>query len=186
MAYGRLRLETTLPLYFCSLFWLLMPIVAFAKKESYIHRASVACASTFCFACGILGMVFNVYLNHYPFISFVPLRSMAYHFMMVLVPYVMWTSGYYRPERKDRYLFFVPVLAITFPASIVDKLFGWDYCYFNGGRGTPFECISRGMPHLAFIAFLYILILLLTNIIFYVPAMHKQIKEQQEDILVKI
>ena len=45
--FGRLDFATTLPIYICSLFWILFPIVAFSKNK-FIKRSTTACLCTIC------------------------------------------------------------------------------------------------------------------------------------------
>lgn len=86
--FGVLNPATTLPLYLCSLFWLLLPPAMFARHDTFRQMACAA-VCTLGLMCGVFGLVFNVYLNQYPFLSFVPVRSLLYHIMMILVPTAM-------------------------------------------------------------------------------------------------
>ena len=185
--FGAFRWETTLPLYFCSLFWLLMPIAAFSKKQGFMWRSALSCICTLCLVAGVFGTVFNVHLNAYPFWSFVPLRSLLYHFFMIAVPAVLWTSRYYQPQPRDLILFFVPVAVLFLPCAVLDGLFGWDYCYLNGGIGTPLELISRGLPRPVFALILYVFLYLVVGAIFYIPTVHKMMwgKRESRKLLVE-
>lgn len=156
--FGQMRLGTSLPLYLCSLFWILLPFVAFAKKESKIYKIAISWICTVSFVGGFMGMFFCVYLNKYPFFHFVPIRSLTYHFFMLLVPYVLRISGYYKSEIKDAMYFYIPNLILLLPSFILDKIFGWDYGYLNGGAGTPFAFFSSIMPLPVFIIVLYSLL----------------------------
>lgn len=158
--------STTLPLYICSLFWILMPFAAFARRDK-VRQTACACICTVCLMGGILGLVFCVYLNRYPFFSFVPLRSLAYHVIMVLSAAVMWTTGYYRPQPQDRYRCFIPVDILLMPCLVLNKLYGWDYFYTAGGVGTPLARMSAAMPKGVFLLVLYGGLLLIIQVIFY-------------------
>lgn len=70
----------------------------FARRE-WIRQTASATVCTVGMLGGVFGLVFNIYVGQYPFFSFVPLRSLLYHAMMILVTAAMWASGYYRPGR---------------------------------------------------------------------------------------
>lgn len=163
---GQIDFSTALPLYLCSLFYLLLPAAVFARRDS-IRQIARATICTMGMIGGVLGLVFNVYLNSYPFFSFVPLRSILYHIMMILVSSAMWASGYYRPRPSDRYLCFLPVAALIGISLFLNRLFGWDYCYTGGGVGTPLEVLSACLPQWVFLFVLYGALLLLIQLLFY-------------------
>lgn len=173
--FGAMDISTTLPLYMCSLFEILLPIVAFSKKEGWLWRSAVSSICTLIMIFGFCGFVFNTHLNNYPFYTFIPLRSLLFHFLMVLVPCIMWSSGYYKRERRDIWLGFIPVLALVAVAAVVDKTYGFDYCYLNGGRGTPFEIISRAFP-IYFPVVIYLGLFILNALIFYAKIVFNSIK----------
>ncbi|WP_313529312.1 TMEM164 family acyltransferase [Anaerotignum sp.] len=164
--FGRVDFSTTLPLYICSLFWILLPIVAFGKP-GFIKQTATACICTFCMVGGVLGFVFNIYLNQYPFFTFVPLRSLLYHFLMILVSSVMWSSGFYQVQKGDWFRSAIPVAILIAPCVLLNRIFGWDYCYTAGGIGTPLEHISAAMPKVAFLILLYGGLFLFIRFIFY-------------------
>lgn len=176
---GVLDPSTTLPLYLCSLFWLMLPFAAFCK-EGLIRRAALANICTIGLFGGIFGMVFNVYLNRYPFFSFVPMRSLLYHFMMILIAAALWTSGYYKPKLPDTLLCFAPVAVLLVPCIIGNRLYGWDYGYINGGVGTPLELLSRHMPKGVFVLFFYGMLFVLINLAFYLPTIRCALRRRKE------
>lgn len=176
---GVLDPSTSLPFYLCSLFWLMLPFAAFCK-EGWMRRAALANICTIGLFGGVFGMVFNVYLNRYPFFSFVPLRSLLYHFMMILIAAALWTSGYYTPRLLDTLLCFVPVTLLLVPCIIGNRLYGWDYGYINGGVGTPLEILSRHMPKGVFVMFFYGALFVLINLAFYLPTIRCALKQRKE------
>lgn len=165
-SFGRIDPATSLPLYLCSLFWLLLPLAVFARQD-WLRQMASATVCTMGLLGGVFGLVFNIYLNRYPFFSFVPLRSLLYHMLMVLAPAVMWSSGYYRPRPTDRYRCFVPVAALVGLCLLLNRLFGWDYCYTAGGLGTPLERLSGALPRGVFLLVLYGALLGLIQLLFY-------------------
>lgn len=171
--FGHIDAATTLPLYLCSLFWLLLPVAVFARKP-LLRQMAAATVCTMGLLGGVLGLVFNVYLNQYPFFSFVPVRSLLYHILMVLTACILWASGYYRPQPRDRFLCFVPVGALVGVSLLLNRLFGWDYCYTAGGVGTPFEHLSAVLPRGLFLVVLYGGLLLLIQVLFYRPFLRRR------------
>lgn len=163
---GSIDLSTTLPLYLCSLFWLLLPVALFARREC-VRQTACATVCTMGMLGGVFGLVFNVYVSQYPFFTFVPLRSLLYHVMMILVTAAMWASGYYRPRPADRYRCFLPVAALVGVSLMLNRFFGWDYCYTAGGIGTPLERLSTAVPRGLFLLLLYGSLLALIQLIFY-------------------
>lgn len=159
LTYHRFRWETTLPLYICSLFWMLLPIVTYAKKKRFLYDMALSCLSTICYFGGVLGMVFNVHLNHHPFFHFVSQRSLLYHALMIILITLFWSTGYYQPKPRDPFLFFIPLLLLMVPAFVLNRFFQYDYCYFAGGQGTPFEFFSSALGIPLFMLVLYGLII---------------------------
>lgn len=164
--FGGVDFSTTLPLYICSLFWILLPISAFGRP-GFIKQTATACICTFCMVGGVMGLVFNTYLNQYPFFTFVPLRSLLYHILMILVSTVMWVSGFYQVQKGDWFRSAIPVAILIAPCVLLNRLFGWDYCYTAGGIGTPLEHMSAAMPRFAFLILLYGGLLLFVRFAFY-------------------
>ncbi len=185
-SFGQLDLSQTLPLYLCSLFWMLLPAAFLTcwPRLCQIARAAICTIGTLG---GIFGLVFNVYLNRYPFFSFVPLRSLLYHVLMVVVAAVMWASGFYRPQPEDRWRCFYPVLLLLGVCLICNHCFGWDYCYTAGGLGTPLERLSSRLPRGAFLLLLYGGLLGLIQLLFYrnfyLQAFRKRNRQAQPPIL---
>ena len=165
-SFGQLDLSRTLPLYLCSLFWLLFPLALFARRES-LRQMARATICTMGMLGGVFGLVFNVYLSQYPFFSFVPVRSLLYHMLMVLAASVMWAGGFYRPQSEDRWRCFYPVAALVGICLVCNRFFGWDYCYTGGGLGTPLERLSGPLPLGLFLLILYGGLWLLIQALFY-------------------
>ena len=90
--YGQIHLATTLPLYLCSLFCMMLPVAVFSKREK-LRQMAAANVCTMGVMGGVLGLVFNVYLSRYPFFHFVPVRSLLYHILMVAAATLLWRGG---------------------------------------------------------------------------------------------
>ena len=164
--FGRIDAATSLPLYLCSLFWLLLPAAVFSRRE-LLRRTASATVCTVGLLGGVLGLVFNIYVGQYAFFSFVPVRSLLYHILMVLTASAMWAGGYYRPRPADRLLCFVPVTVLVAVSLLLNRRFGWDYCYTAGGIGTPLERLSAALPRGLFLLVLYGSLLLVIQLLFY-------------------
>lgn len=164
--FGHIQPSTTMPLYLCSLFWMMLPLAVFSRREK-LRQMAAANVCTMGVMGGVLGLVFNVYLNHYPFFHFVPVRSLIYHILMIVAAVLLWAGDVYRPQPGDRVLCFVPVGVLVGVSLVCNRLFGWDYCYTAGGIGTPLEAASRIMPRWAFLFVLYGGLWLVIQALFY-------------------
>ncbi len=170
--------STTLPLYFCSLFFIVLNVAVFSKKQA-VKQTCYAYLATFNIFAGLMGLILNNNLNNYPVLSFVGVRTIVYHLLMLFVSCLIWFTGYYKPQIKDTFRFFIPLAILFIPALIVDKIWNWDYCYLNGGRGTPIENVSRAMPNAVYIILLYILVIVAVNVVFYIPTIVKYYKSKR-------
>lgn len=94
---GRFNFATTLPLYICSLFWILMPFSTFRRKD-FVQEVCTACICTVCMIGGVMGLILNTHINVHGFFSFVALRSLFYHVLMIVAASVMWTSGFLQTQ----------------------------------------------------------------------------------------
>ena len=56
---------------------------------------------------------------------------------------------------------------------VLNHFFGWDYCYTAGGVGTPLERLSAVLPRGLFLLVLYGGLLLLIQVLFYRPFLHR-------------
>ncbi len=166
MTFGKFDFQYTLPLYLCSLFWLLMPFAIFLKRGTF-KQIALANIATVGLVSGIMGFVFNYHLDTWGVISFVGLRSLLYHYLMIFGAYLIWKSGYYKPEAGDQWRAFVPVWIILFFGIILNILYGYDYGYTAGGQGTPFTILSNVLPIPIFLVLLYSLFFLVSWLIFY-------------------
>lgn len=151
---GRIDLAGSLPLYVCSLFWLLLPLAVYSR-EGVVRRCAQSCLCTACLLGGVMGMIFNSHVGRHPFFTFVPLYSMFYHFMLILVISLLWVTRYYRPKPVDRWLCMLPVVALVLVDVVLNRRYGWDYCFTAGGPGTPLALVSSRVPQMVFLLLLY-------------------------------
>lgn len=176
----KINVSTSLPLYFCSTFFITATVYAFTKKESKIHHIAETYLCTMNIICAALGLIFLVYFDRYPTFHFVIVRSVFYHFLMILFPMIICLNKDYKYKRKDFILFIIPALFIFIPAFILDLIYGWDYCYFNGGKGTPVNLfVGKLHPFLRLIAITTFFIVL-TNLCFFLPIHIKRINNKKK------
>ena len=175
LTFGYFRWESTLPLYLCSLFWILMPFVAF-YKEGQIKQTAMACLATIGLISGIMGFVFNYHIDVYPIVSFVGIRTLLYHYLMMFVAVLLWISKEYKPQVGDQIRAFIPIIIILIPGIILNLMYGYDYGYTAGGKGTLFTILSDRLPIPIFLVVVYGVMFLLVWIIFYykVPLFKKE------------
>lgn len=164
--FGELRLASTLPLYLCSLFWMMLPFAAFLK-DGFIKHMALSNIATVGLISGSMGFVFNYHLDTWGVISFVGIRSLFYHYLMILGSTLIWGSRYYEPKAGDQWRAFVPVWVLLIPALILNLLYGYDYGYTAGGHGTPFTILSNLLPKALFLIILYGTFFLIVWALFY-------------------
>lgn len=166
LTFGKFHPEATLPLYLCSLFWILLPVGVFAK-DGFVRQTALANVATVGLLSGIMGYVFNYHINVYPIFSFVGIRTLSFHALMIFGGILLWASGYYKPKPGDALRAFIPVLILLVPAEILHRLYGYDYAYTAGGQGTPITLLSDRLPRFLFLIVFYALLLLLLWLVFY-------------------
>lgn len=164
--FGRFHWESTLPIYLCSLFWLLMPLAVFGRPGQ-VRQTARANIATIGLLSGILGFVLNTHLNHHAFFSFVPIRSLLYHFFMIFGAVLLWASRTYRRQAGDQWRSFIPIAILMGPWLILNRLYGYDYGYTAGGKGTPIEILSSALPKPVYLLVLYGGLFLLVWLLFY-------------------
>lgn len=178
-ATGTLHWEQSLPLYFCSLFYMTLAVGVFCKRER-VKQVCFGYLASFNVFAGLMGLILNNNLNNYPVFSFVGIRTLVFHLLMLFVSALIWFTRYYKPKFSDIFTFMIPLGIMFIPALIVDKIWGFDYCYLNGGKGIAIiENVSGAMPNVVYIILLYLLIFVATNVVFYIPTIVKYIKEKK-------
>ncbi len=177
---GTLHFASTLPLYFCSLFYMTLATAVFCKNKK-VKQTCYSYLATMNIFAGLMGLIINVNLNSYPVWSFVGVRTLGFHLLMLFVSCLIWMTKYYKPDIRDLYRFMIPLAIMFVPAIIVDKVWGFDYCYLNGGIGTPIELVSSAMPNAIYIILLYIFIFVCVVSVFHIPTIIKYCKKNVEN-----
>ncbi len=179
IATHKIHFEKSLPLYFCSLYYITLAIAVFCKKSG-IKQACYAYLATMNLIAGLMGLILNTNLNIWPVLSFAGIRTLVYHLMMIFVSCLLWFTKYYKPQIKDLYGFFIPIAIMFVPAITVNSIWGYDYCFLGGGKGTPIlQDISAAMPLFAYIFILYVVIYIGIVAVFYIPTIVKYIKSKK-------
>ena len=128
-------------LYICSLFWMLFPFAMFIRNNnSTFKRIALSMCATVVILSGSMGILFNTYVAQ-GMINFPTIRSLLYHYLMMLAMSLLWSQKIYVPEKRDKYLSFIPVVVLVVVCYVVNIFTGWDYCYTAGGMGTPFNIL---------------------------------------------
>lgn len=164
--YGKFHYASTLPLYLCSLFWMLFPVGVFSRP-GFFKQMALAHVATVGLISGIMGFVFNYHLNAWPFVSFVAIRSLLYHFLMIFGALLLWMSGYYQPKVFDHWRAMIPVVILLIPSLVLHALYGYDYGYTAGGQGTAFTILSSVVSKPLFLLTIYVGLFLLIWVLFY-------------------
>ncbi len=167
IVYGELNLALSLPLHLCSIYWFLFPFAVFLKKDSTFRQISLASCATIGIIGGILGLLMNSHLSLHPFISFPVLRSILYHFLMILAAILLWTKNVYKPKKMDVYTNYIPVIVLIVICCVVEQLYGLEYCYVRDGAGTPLTIISSIMPRFAYLTTIYLVLYFFIRFGFY-------------------
>ncbi len=178
-----LHFEQTLPFYFCSLFYFTLAFAVFCKSAK-VKQVCYSYLATFNIFAGLMGLILNNNLNYYSVWSFVGIRTLVFHLLMLFVSCLIWFTKYYKPQIKDLYRFMIPLGIMFVPAFIVDKIWGFDYCYLNGGKETIIEYISSAMPNIIYIILLYIVIYITVVAVFYIPTIVKYVKQNKQEKIV--
>jgi hypothetical protein len=164
--FGRFNYAYTLPLYLCSLFWILLPPAVFLKPGK-LKQILLANLSTVGLISGIFGFVFNYHIRVWGICSFVGIRTLLYHFLMIFVAVLLWQSKYYTPKAGDQWRAFIPVWILLAVDLVVHQLYGYDYGYTAGGQGTAFTILSDVLPMPLFLFVVYGTFFLGVWLIFY-------------------
>lgn len=179
LTFGKFHFNSTLPLYLCSLFWILLPIAVFVKT-GYLKQTALSNIATVGLIAGILGFVFNYHIDVYPMTHFVSIRTLLYHYLMILGSFFLWHSKFYIPQAGDQIRAFIPVWILLIPSLILNYLYQYDYGYTNGGQGTQLTILSDHMSKPLFLLVLYSVFFLMVWLLFYFkcPLFKKQDKSK--------
>jgi len=123
------------PLWTCSMFLYLMPIVLFSKHE----KVSRACAAFICTISFFAGIVNFAIPAEESLFSFYGMHKIIYHYILMLVPAIMLGTGYFKPKFKDIASIMIVFIIFGIPVYIFNALFQQDYMFTYDGSWLPFD-----------------------------------------------
>ena len=131
------------PLWTCSIYLFVVPISLFTKNQ----KINDACNAFIC-SISMIGGIINFIFPTESLFSFMGLHTFLYHFMLLITPILMLTTGYYKPKfnhYKGAILIFI-IYAI--PVYIFNSIFEQDYMFiYNGSWFGPMAEFASIMPH---------------------------------------
>ena len=153
-------IETMLPFHSCLMFLYVFPVAIFSKNRII----KTACFNFLVVINMIIGFI-TLFVGcppvGYSALSFAGVQSLVEHLIIVIVPLILVTTGYYDLQKKDL-LFGLALFGIL---SVVmwtfDAITGCDYFYFYDGHTFPvLKVISENVHHLVWtliVVFCYVI-----------------------------
>ena len=130
------------PLWTCSMFLYLMPIVFFCKNE----KVSRACAAFICTISFFAGMVNFAIPCEESLFSFYGLHKTLFHYILMLTPAIMLGTGYFKLKLKDIFGIMIVFAIFGVPVYIFNAIFKMDYM-FTYPADRPHGCeVCGGFP----------------------------------------
>ena len=131
------------PLWTCSIYLFVVPLSLFNKNQ----KIKDACNAFIC-SISMIGGFINFLFPSESLFSFMGLHTFLYHFMLLITPIIMLSSGYYKPNfnhYKGAILIFI-IYAI--PVFIYNNIFEQDYMFtYDGSWFGPMADFAAIMPH---------------------------------------
>ena len=132
-----------LPLWTCSIYLFVVPLSLFNKNQ----RIKDACNAFIC-STSMLGGFINFLFPTESLFSFMGLHTFLYHFILLITPIVMLSSGYYTPKidhAKGAILIFI---TYGIPVFVFNNIFKQDYMFtYDGSWFGPMADFANLMPH---------------------------------------
>ena len=132
-----------LPLWTCSIYLFVLPISLFCRNEAIKNSCNA-------FICSIsmLGGFINFLFPSESLFSFLGLHTFLYHFVLLITPVIMLSSGYYKPQpqhAKGAILIFV---IYGLPVYAFNYIFKQDYMFtYSGEWFGPMADLAARLPH---------------------------------------
>ena len=142
------RLDSSLPLHSCLMFFYLFPVAMFAKNK-IIKTAASNFLVIVNMIMGFITLFVGCPSAGTSALSFDGVQILTYHGIIVIVPLIMVVTNYYDIQKNDwRYgLALFGILGTII--WVFDTIFGCDYFYFYDGHRFPaFKFISENVHHL--------------------------------------
>lgn len=128
----------TLPLFFCSLMLIVLPLAAFCKGR--IKEASLDFILIFGLIAGVLGTVGAAQnYNAYPVLAFDNVVSAITHCISAFSSLFIGITKMAKLDKKNMWICFVILLTVSIISLIVNKLIPYNYMFLERGDGTPYD-----------------------------------------------
>ena len=124
-----------LPLWTCSMYLYLMPFALFCKNEK-VARACSAFICTISFFGGIINFAVPAEES---FFSFYGLHKFIYHYVLMLTPIVMLSTGYIKLKIKDVIGIMAIFVIFGIPVYIFNAITHQDYMFTYDGSWLPID-----------------------------------------------
>lgn len=172
---GYFDFGSMMSLYPCSTFMYIMPFAIYSKHDK-IKQASLAYIATFVLFGGLTNFFVADVLRDYPVLSFQGFHTLIYHYWILLVGILLWVTKYYQPRKKDAEYAFLLLVVISIPIIIIDKIWNYNYFWYQDGGTTPLNIISQFFPnHWVWTVVMLLLYYVLIKL-FYIPKMIQDLR----------
>ena len=141
-------LEKMLPLHSCLMFMYIFPFAMFSKNK-YIKTAACNFLVVVNMIMGFLTLFIGCPPVGYSALSFDGIQSMIIHIIIVTVPLIMLTTGYYDIQKRDIKFGLILFGILSVIIWTFDAIAKCDYFFFYDGHtfGVLYE-ISENVPHI--------------------------------------
>jgi hypothetical protein len=120
-----------------------VPLSLFAKNLTIKD----ACNAFIC-SLSMIGGIINFIFPTDSLFSFMGLHTFLYHFMLLITPIIMLTSGYYKPKFNHSIGAIIIFIMYAIPVYIFNSIFELDYMFiYNGSWFGPMAEFASMMPH---------------------------------------
>ena len=126
---------TILPVWTCSL--ITYTLLGAAWGKGIVERCCLSYLGTIGLLAGASGILLVNGLRSYPFWTLGALYSFTYHFIMLFVGCIILANGYFKPQWKDVFYSFIPIVCLAVFAIPIDYHFKADYMLLYEGKGAP-------------------------------------------------
>ena len=142
------NIENMLPFHSCLMFLYVFPVAMFCK-----NKVIKTAACNFLVVINMIIGFITLFVGCPPVgdsaLSFPGFQSLILHIIIVIVPLIMVTTGYYDIQLKDLRLGLLAFATLGLTMWIFDAITGCDYFYFYDGHTFPvLKIISENVHHL--------------------------------------
>mgnify|MGYP002869251132 CR=1 FL=1 len=142
------EIDTMLPFHSCLMFLYVFPFAIFSNNK-IIKTASMNFLVVINMIIGFITLFVGCPPVGYSALSFSGVQSLVEHLIIVIVPLILLTTGYYDLKKKDLLYGLVLFGILSVIMWTFDAITGSDYFYFYDGHTFPvFKFISETVPHI--------------------------------------